>query len=58
MTPIMSKDMLEKKSKDFDAISCYQKLMLGQKIGCDTVTHPKLFERTTQMTTDISDVKM
>ena len=58
MTPIISKDMLEKKSKDFDAISCNQKLMLGQKIGCDTITHPKLFERTTQKTTDMPDVKM
>ena len=57
-TPIISNDMLTKKSKSFDIISCNQKMMLGHKVGCDTATHPKLFEKTALSTTQVKNVKV
>ena len=57
-TPIILKDMIKQKPIGFDTISCVQKIILGQKIGCDTVTHPKLFESTAPGTSRISHVKM
>ena len=57
-TPIMLKNMINQKPTGFDTISCVQKMILGQKIGCDTVKHPKLFQNTAQGTTGISNVKM
>ena len=50
--------MLTKKSKSFDIVSCNQKMMLGQKVGCDTATHPKLFEIRASTMTQMQNVKV